>query len=242
VEQGPCGPAASIPWTGLALSIGAPRQRRQDRSLALRLRAPVDVHLDGHLVWMSSPITPTDVSVVARPFPEQPLARPMRLPQWLVVAIGVALATGPLAGIASRRLSLPRRILRTLLVGSGLAYAVEVALDSAEHFRLERAVTGHWLRWQAVPLTESAIHTAILATNVSVLLLARPPRHPLGVRDLWVLVAPAVFLGLGWADELRYHRRRATHRENVIHTTEHLAEGVMWAALYASRLPRWRRA
>jgi hypothetical protein len=81
-----------------------------------------------------------------------------------------------------------------------------------------------------------------MQTDASALVLARPPRRPLAPRDWWVLVAPAVFLALGWADELRYHRRRAPHRENVIHATEHIAEGVMWTALYASRLPRWRRA
>jgi hypothetical protein len=52
-------------------------------------------------------------------------------------------------------------------------------------------------------------------------------------------MAPAVFLALGWAEELIYHRRRTPHRENLIHTTEHLAEGIKWTSLYASRCISW---
>ncbi len=165
----------------------------------------------------------------------------MRIAPWVTVATVAALAAGPLIGVARRRSPAAVRVLSSVLISSGLAYAVTVVLDSAEHFRLERAATGHWLRWKVVPLSESALHASILMVNASALMLARPPRRPLAPRDWWVLVAPAVFLALGWADELRYHRRRAPHREDIIHTTEHLAEGVMWTALYASRLPRWER-
>lgn len=45
-----------------------------------------------------------------------------------------------------------------------------------------------------------------------------------------------VFLALGWCDEIVFHRRRTMHRENLIHTTQHLAEGIMWTTLDATRV------
>lgn len=127
-------------------------------------------------------------------------------------------------------------MLRGLLWSSGTAYLITASLDLAEHFKLEKEVTGHWLRFTAVPPAESAVHAAIIATNLSTLVLARPLRRKPGSIDVWVLIAPVAFLTLGWIDELVFHRRRAPHRESIIHATEHLAEGVMWTALYALRL------
>jgi hypothetical protein len=110
----------------------------------------------------------------------------------------------------------------------------------AEHLRLEKEVTGSYLHARALPLSESFVHAGIILTNLSALLLARPLRRRLGLLDAWLLAAPAVFLAFGWADEIGYHRRRAPHREEVIHAVEHLAEGIMWTSLYATRLVRWR--
>jgi hypothetical protein len=164
----------------------------------------------------------------------------MRLPRWLKVMLAGAGALGPVAGLLGRRAPASTRALRALLWSSGMLYLLTAGLDLAEHFRLEKEATGHWLRWTAIPPAESAVHAAIVATNVSALALARPLRRNPGPVDVWLLSAPVVFLALGWTDELAFHRRRAPHREDVIHATEHLAEGVMWTALYALRLSQPR--
>lgn len=40
---------------------------------------------------------------------------------------------------------------------------------------------------------------------------------------------------MGWLDEIVYHRRRVPLREEIVHATEHIAEGMMGTALYALR-------
>ncbi len=160
----------------------------------------------------------------------------MRIRPWVYASILGAAAAGPVGAWLTRRAPAPTRFLRGTLLGSTLAYLTAVALDLAEHFRLEKEATGSYFRCSAVPFSESVVHASIVATNLSALVLARPVRRIRGPIDLWLLVAPGVFLALGWTDELVYHRRRAPHREDIIHATEHLAEGVMWTALYASRM------
>jgi hypothetical protein len=49
------------------------------------------------------------------------------------------------------------------------------------------------------------------------------------------LFGPLAFLVLGWRDEIVYHRLRTAHREDIMHTTAHLAAGLMLASLYAMR-------
>lgn len=172
---------------------------------------------------------------VAVRFEDTRLPRSTHIPAWTWLAIAGAAAAGPLGATMTRGSHAPIRVLRGTLFGSTLAYLTTVALDVAEHFRLEKEVTGSYLRCSAVPLSESLVHAGIALTNLSALLFARPVRRVRSLADRWLLVAPGVFLALGWTDELVYHRRRAPHREDIIHATEHLAEGIMWTALYASR-------
>jgi hypothetical protein len=73
--------------------------------------------------------------------------------------------------------------MRSILVSATLGYVVTAVVDLAEHLRLEKEATGHFLRWTAVPPSEAATHAAIIATNVSVLLLARPIRRPARLLD-----------------------------------------------------------
>lgn len=172
-----------------------------------------------------------------RPYAGLVLPASMRIPRWLGgLAIGAA-AAGALVG-AARAGARTHRLLRAFASASAACYGVVACLDLAEHLRMEKELTGHYLRWDAVPLRESAVHAAIISVNVSSLALARPVRKPERPHEFWVLAAPAVFLALGWIDELAFHRRRATHREDIIHTTEHLAEGVMWTTHYALRFSR----
>jgi len=152
---------------------------------------------------MEEPIRP-------RPFRAMPLPPSVRIPRWLALALGGALSAGLPVALAP---STPRRTraVRGLLWSTALSWALLTALDAAEHFRLEKAVTGRWLRFVAVPPSESLLHAAILATNLSALALARPPRSRRGgrARRTFRAIGPAVFLALGWLDELVYHRRRA---------------------------------
>jgi len=68
------------------------------------------------------------------------------------------------------------------------------------------------------------------------LTLARPLPPSLKMRDYLVLASPALFLVLGWRDELVYHRRRCVHREDIMHTVSHLAAGVMMCSFLTSKL------
>jgi prepilin signal peptidase PulO-like enzyme (type II secretory pathway) len=179
----------------------------------------------------------------ARPFAAmRAVPRPVRVPPLVGALIGAAVAAGPVVGAASRRAPAPLRVVRATFWSAALGYLVTSLVDFAEHFRLEKAATGHYLRAAVVPRGETLNHAATIATVVSSLALARPiRRRRLGARDVWLLAAPAAFLALGWRDEFVYHRRRSTHREDMMHTIPHLAAGVMWTALYAMRLVDWRR-
>jgi hypothetical protein len=188
----------------------------------------------------SLPADPTRPIADIRPYRDMPLPRSLVIPRSLAVTAAGAVSTAAFAGFAARRGALPQRVLRTIFYGSTAAWAISAALDLAEHLRLEKQVTGSYLHARALPLSESLVHAGIILTNLSALVLARPLRRRMGLRDGWLLVAPAVFLAFGCADEIGYHRRRAPHREEVIHAVEHLAEGIMWTSLYATRLIRWR--
>jgi hypothetical protein len=181
--------------------------------------------------------------IAALPYSARPpLAPSLRMPRWVVRAIAGAVVGGPLVAVAtSRGATVGARVTRALLLGGGAAYLTTSLVDFAEHFRLERAATGAWLRSTVVPPGETINHAATIAVIAGALALARPiPRRP-APRDLFVLAAPALFLALGWRDELRFHRRRAVHREDLLHTVSHLAAATMWTGLYAHRLVEWRR-
>ena len=119
-------------------------------------------------------------------------------------------------------------------------YVAVSLLDLWEHFRLERYVTGRWLTNTVVPRGETVVHGLIVATLVLVITLARPFPERLEWRDWIVLTGPVAFLALGWLDELAYHRRRALHREDMLHTVSHLAAGAVLVSLFASRVVEWR--
>jgi hypothetical protein len=157
----------------------------------------------------------------------------LRIPLWLRLVSGGAVGLAVVAGTTRTRGPLPWRLLRAVFFGSSVGYAITAALDLTEHLRLEKAATGHYLRWVAVPPLETALHCAAVATNLSALVLARPGRRPRRERLLWLALAPGALLVLGWADELAFHRRRTRHREDIMHTTQHLAEGIMLATRYA---------
>ncbi|MEO6420000.1 MAG: hypothetical protein ABIP39_11360, partial [Polyangiaceae bacterium] len=154
--------------------------------------------------------------------------RALGIPWSLGAALTTMVAGGATAGaLAERHHALGEQVAHAIFLSSALGYATVSAVDFYEHFRLEKARTGRWLGAQVVPLGETINHALTLVVVLSLLLLARPLRAPIEARDLFVILAPALFLALGWRDEIVYHRRRANHREDILHTVAHLAVGVM---------------
>lgn len=171
-----------------------------------------------------------------RPWAERRASVPrgLRVPRWLGVTLAGAVATGPLLALATRRAPWPDRLARAVFFGSAFGYLTASLVDFAEHFRMEKALTGRYVAAVAVPPGETLNHAATIAIIVTALATARP-LSPSPARQAWTLAAPALFLALGWRDEFVYHRKRATHREDLMHTVSHLAAGVMWAGLYTMR-------
>ncbi|MCA1662998.1 MAG: hypothetical protein LC659_01740, partial [Myxococcales bacterium] len=128
---------------------------------------------------------------------------------------------------------------RAIFFASAFAYLVLSLLDFWEHFRLEKAATGRFWSMTVLPLGETLNHMATGLVVIAIFVLARPLPATLAARDWLVLLAPALFLALGWRDEIVYHRRRCAHREDIMHTVAHLAAGVMICTYLSSRLFPW---
>ena len=174
------------------------------------------------------------------PFAER--ARPdeaLRPSAAIVVAVALAVAGGAALGALGSSGVAAYRALRAIFFASAFAYLVLSLLDFWEHFRLEKAATGRWWSMTVLPLGETINHTATGAVVIAIFVLARPLPPTLAPRDWLVLLAPAIFLLLGWRDEVVYHRRRCAHREDIMHTVAHLAAGVMMCTYLSSRLFAW---
>jgi len=160
----------------------------------------------------------------------------LRIPAWFALLVAGGMLAGVAVGLLTGEGTTAWRLSRCIFLAAGYGYLAISLVDFAEHFRLEREVSGRWMSWQAIPIGESLNHLATVGTIVLVLVLGRrPPAEP-ELRDWLVIGAPAIFLLLGWRDEIVYHRRRAVHREDILHTTAHLAAGVMFAGFLSSTL------
>lgn len=169
---------------------------------------------------------------------ERPAA-PLRPHAALVAAIAVAVAGGALLGVATSSGVPAYRALRAIFFASAFAYFVLSMLDFWEHFRLEKAATGRWWSMTVLPLGETLNHAATGLVIIAIFVLARPLPPALEPRDWLVVCAPAIFLALGWRDEVVYHRRRCAHREDIMHTVAHLSAGVMMCTYLSSKLFPW---
>ncbi|HEY7956787.1 MAG TPA: hypothetical protein VII38_15895 [Polyangia bacterium] len=175
-----------------------------------------------------------------RPFSElRVLPAEWRVPLWLSALVAVAIAAGLALGWSTAHGRPGFGLVRSTFFAAAFAYATISLVDFAEHARLERLLTGRLLAWQAVPFGESVNHVLTFLTLLAILIFARPLPPTLQTRDLLILAAPALFLALAWRDELVYHRRRTEQRENILHTTAHLAAGVMLTTFYVMRLRVW---
>lgn len=162
----------------------------------------------------------------------------LKVPGWLWAVGALAVVLGCALGLGGDR-PLALRLVRAVFFASALGYLTSSLVDFWEHFRLEREATGRYLSSEVVPLGETLNHAATSLVIILMLILARPLPPTLEARDWFVLVSPGLFVALGWRDELVYHRRRSSHREDIMHTVAHLAAGVMIATFLVSRLVRW---
>lgn len=174
----------------------------------------------------------------ARAFSAQPAGEAPRPPVWLVVAVAAGVVAGGTVGVLTGAKA-GEQLASAVFHAAAFAYLITSVADLLEHLRLERIATGRWWAHSVVPVGESVNHLATVLTLAAFLSLVRPPPAVLELRDWIVLAAPGVFLALGWRDEVVYHRRRSTHREDIIHTVSHLAAGVMLAGAVASKMVRW---
>jgi hypothetical protein len=163
----------------------------------------------------------------------------VRIPWWVPAVCTVAVAAGITDGLLGSARTPAERFLRCVYPACAFLYLTLSAVDFAEHFRLEKEATGRFTSMTAVPPGETVNHALTLSTIFAAILLARPLPAVLEARDLVVLGAPIAFLALGLRDEIAYHRKRAKHREDIMHTTAHLTAGIMWTTLYALRLGNW---
>lgn len=160
----------------------------------------------------------------------------VRIPWWVSASCLAVTATGAAQGFFASAATPTERYLRCVYTACAFLYLALSAVDFVEHFRLEKQATGRYLAMTAVPFGETVNHALTLSTIIAAILLARPLPAVLEPRDLVVLAAPIAFLVLGLRDEIVYHRKRARHREDIMHTTAHLTAGIMWATMYALRL------
>jgi len=168
-----------------------------------------------------------------------PVADALRPPALIGIALTVALVGGALLGVEASTGTLAYRAIRGIFFASAFSYLVLSLFDFWEHFRLEKAATGRWWSMTVLPLGETLNHVATGAVVIALFVFARPLPSVLAARDWFVVFAPALFLALGWRDEIVYHRRRCAHREDIMHTVAHLSAGVMMCTYLSTRLMRW---
>lgn len=167
------------------------------------------------------------------PTPDE-LRIPRSLIGWVLVAILAGAALGIWLGDGAARAAV-----RSSFYAAGFVYLVVSIFDFKEHFRLEMLATGRRLSWVVVPWGETINHVLTGLVLLGLFVLARPIHPPLAARDWYSVLAPGLFFVLGWRDELVYHRRRAAHREDIMHTTAHLAAAAMLASFVAMRMVPW---
>lgn len=176
------------------------------------------------------------VGVAPRPFDElRELPAGLRIPPWLAALVVAAACAGVAQSFLTEEGAVVR-VFHSSFLGAAYAYLAVSLVDFVEHFRIEKRVTGRYTTFRAIPLGESLNHAATITVILAMMVIARPFPEAPGVRDWLWPAAPALYLVLGWRDELVYHRRRSRHREDIMHTVAHIAAGVMMGGFIALQL------
>lgn len=216
-----------LPAGGIARPTATWERRRVHHDLLGLVRS------DAPPVRAEEPVRPWDEH---RALP--PHLRPTAL-AWAVLVVGsLGAAVAAFLSPADHEL---QRLARAAAAGSGAAYAIISYIDFREHFLLEKALTGKWWSTRALPLGETLNHAGSGLTLLLLLLLARPVVDAPTARDVVVFLLAPAFLLLGLRDEFVFHRRRSSHREDLMHTTAHLAGGALIASWLVLRVVDWSR-
>jgi hypothetical protein len=165
----------------------------------------------------------------------------LQIPTWLGWGIIVVAILGLGLGYATEAKHPAEAIGNCVFFSSAFTYLFMSLLDFYEHFRIEKQLTGSYFGMAFVPFGETVNHGITTAIIVALFVLARPLTFPLEMRDYVLLALPGLFLFFGIRDEVKYHRRRSDHREDIMHTVSHLSAGVMLASYMAVRLIDWQK-
>ncbi len=130
----------------------------------------------------------------------------VKIPWWLWAIGAVAIAAGIAVGVLTGS-GVVMQAVRATFFASAFAYFTTSMVDFREHFVFEKQLTASYFSMRAIPIGETINHTLTALVIVGIFVLARPIGRTVEPRDWFVLVAPAIFLALGWRDELAYHRK-----------------------------------
>jgi hypothetical protein len=172
--------------------------------------------------------------------PKPTLPADLRIPRWLGLTLAAAMATGVAVGVFATVGPAALKMIRAIFFAGAFGYLTVSIVDFWEHWRLERVAGGGLFTWRAMRFGETVNHAFTTVAVVGFLVLARRPPPVMEWRDWVALSLPAVFLLLGWRDELVYHRRRCVHREDIMHTVAHLAAGLMMCSFALSKMVGWQ--
>lgn len=165
----------------------------------------------------------------------------LQAPTWLWSGMVAMVVLGLILGLTGEAKHPGEMVLNCVFCPSAALYLFMSLVDFAEHFRIEKLLTGSYFGTAFVPIGESINHGITTLIIVALFLLARPLTFPLEPRDYVLLALPGLFLFFGIRDEVKYHRRRSYHREDIMHTVSHLSAGVMLASYMAVSLIDWQK-
>lgn len=165
----------------------------------------------------------------------------LQAPTWLWSGMLAVVILGLVLGVTAEAFHPAETVANCVFFPAAFLYLFMSVVDFCEHFRIEKLLTGSYFGTAFVPLGETINHGITTLIIVALFALARPLTFPLETRDYILLALPGLFLFFGIRDEVKYHRRRSYHREDIMHTVSHLSAGVMLASYMAVALVDWQK-
>jgi hypothetical protein len=165
----------------------------------------------------------------------------LQIPSWLWTGIVLVVLIGLLMGCIADAKHPVETVGNCVFFPSAFLYFFMSMIDFCEHFRIEKQLTGTYFGAEFVPVGETINHGITTLIIVMLFVLGRPLSFPLEMRDYILLSLPGLFLFFGVRDEVKYHRVRSHHREDIMHTVSHLSAGVMLASYMAVTLVDWQK-